>query len=212
MTRYEALQVIKETGIIVILRNPPGDVVKIARALYEGGIRAMEITVDTPGSLDTVAAIAKDVPEMLIGSGTVLDAETARLALLAGAKFLVTPALSKEPIVLATRYDTLIIPGVLTPTEMFQASEWGALAVKLFPASTVGPEYIRHVRGPLSHVPIVPTGGIDIHNAAAYIEAGATALGLGSTIVNREDAERGDYQAITERARQCIDIVQEARS
>lgn len=211
MTRYETLQVIQETGVVVILRNPPGDVVKLAKALYRGGIRVMEITVDSPGALESVATIAKEVPEMIIGSGTVLDAETARLALLAGAQFLVTPVLSKEPITLATRYDTLIIPGVFTPTELYRAAEWGALAVKLFPANAVGPEYIRNVRGPLPHIPIVATGGIGMEDVAAYIRAGANALGLGSAIVEYDAITRENYEVITERARQCIDLVKRSR-
>lgn len=211
MNRYDALHRIAESGVIAILRAPGGDVVAIARALWDGGVRAVEITADTPGALHAIEALRSSLPEALVGVGTVLDAATARLALLAGAQFIVTPTLSEAVIHTANRYGTLVIPGTFTPTEILRAYEMGAPAVKVFPASVLGPDYIRHVRGPLPHIPMIPTGGVEVHNAAAFIAAGATAVGLGSSLVKRSDVQAGAWGAITERARAAVEAVRAAR-
>lgn len=211
MSRYDTLQRIEATGVVAILRAPKGDLLEIARALLAGGVEAIEITADTPGVMEAIDRLVTELPQALVGVGTVLDAETARLALLAGAAFLVTPALTPDVIAMGTRYDKLVIPGTFTPTEMLNAYELGAPAVKVFPAAALGPDYIRHVRGPFSQIPMIPTGGVELSNAGEFIAAGAIAVGLGGSLVRRSDAESGDYAAITERARRAIEAVQAAR-
>lgn len=211
MNRYKMLQAIQEAGLIAILRAPQGDVVELAKALVAGGVRALEVTADTPGFNDEIARLRKEVPEALVGVGTVFDAETARAAMLAGAQFTITPVLCRDTIELAVRYDHLVVPGTLTPTEMFQAFQWGAPAVKLFPASSLGPDYIRHVRGPLGQIPIIPTGGIDLSNVGDFIAAGAAAVGLGGSLVKRTDGVDGNYAVVTERAKAFVEAVAAAR-
>lgn len=211
MSRYDTLHQIERTGIVAILRRPPGDIVAIARALVDGGVKVLEVTADTPGVVELMRRLATEVDGAIVGMGTVLDAETARTAILSGAEFLVCPTLSAEVIATANRYDKLVLPGVFTPTEMLRAYELGAQAVKVFPAASLGPDFIKHVRGPLGQIPMIPTGGIDLNNAGAFIAAGAIAVALGSSLVKPYEAEKNLYEAISTRARQAIEVVRNAR-
>lgn len=211
MSRYDTLDQIERTGVVAILRKPPGDIVQIAKALVEGGVKVIEVTADTPGVMEMIGRLKEEVEDAVVGVGTVLDAETARLAILSGAEFIVCPTLSADVIAVGTRYDKLVLPGTFTPTEMLHAYELGAPAVKVFPASILGADFIKHVRGPLPQIPMVPTGGIDLNNAGSFIAAGAVAVGLGSSLVKKYEVEKGNYEAISERARQAVDVVRSAR-
>lgn len=211
MSRYDTLHLVERTGVVAILRKPPGDIVQIAKALVDGGVTVLEVTADTPDFLNALRRLKDEVEGATVGVGTVLDAETARLAILSGAEFIVCPTLSAAVIEVGTRYDKLVLPGAFTATEILRAWELGAPAVKVFPAATLGPEFIKHVRGPLPQVPMIPTGGVDLNNAGAFIAAGAAAVGLGGSLVRKAEVETGNYAAVSERARQAVDVVRSAR-
>lgn len=208
MNRFQVLQRITDCGVVAILRSPGGDVVEIAAALREAGVEALEVTIDTPEALSMIEKLRSTFDDLAIGVGTVLDPETAKAAIGAGAQFIVTPTLDVKTIEMANRYDRLIIPGVYTPTEILTAFQAGAPALKLFPAVSLGPEYIRQVRAPLPQVPLIPTGGVNLENAAAFIKAGAAALGLGSSLIGRGE---NPPEKITEGARQFVEAVRMAR-
>lgn len=193
---------IEETGIVGIVRGASADVViEVVDALRRGGVDVVEITADTDGVADLLADVAASFgDEVTLGAGTVLDAPTARAVLMNGASFVVTPTVNPAVIETANRYGAPSLPGAYTPTEAIEAYEAGADAVKVFPTSTGGPDHVRAIRGPLPQVPLVPTGGVSTADAAAYFEAGATALGVGSSLVDLEAAERGDYGTITANA------------
>jgi len=211
MSRYDTLHLVERTGVVAILRKPPGDIVQMAKALVDGGVTVLEVTADTPDFLNALRRLKDEVEGATVGVGTVLDAETARLAILSGAEFIVCPTLSAAVIEVGTRYDKLVLPGAFTPTEILRAWELGAPAVKVFPAATLGPEFIKHVRGPLPQVPMIPTGGVDLNNAGAFIAAGAAAVGLGGSLVRKAEVETGNYAAVSERARQAVNVVRSAR-
>jgi 2-dehydro-3-deoxyphosphogluconate aldolase/(4S)-4-hydroxy-2-oxoglutarate aldolase len=193
---------------------PTEDVCRVVEAILDGGVTSVEITANTDGFLDQLSAVAPVVADRggVLGAGTVLDPETAVAALDAGASFVVTPTLNEAVVETCNRYGVVSIPGVLTPTEALSAVEAGADACKIFPASSVGPAHVRSVRGPLSQIPLVPTGGVGPENAAAYFEAGATALGVGSSIAPDEAVRTGDLERITDNARTLVDIATEYRA
>ncbi len=207
------LEAIHQSGIIVVFRALPPDVaVQTAKALYKEGIRVVEVTVDSPGALETIETLAQEMPnDVMVGAGTVLDAPAAAAAIRAGAQFLFAPNLNVDVIKTANRYGRIAIPGVMTPTEMVNAAEAGALAVKLFPANVLGTEFIKQVRAPLPHIPIIPTGGINEENVARFIEAGAFAVGVGASLI-RDDPQNGRMQAVQDRARRLVEAVAAARS
>jgi 2-dehydro-3-deoxyphosphogluconate aldolase / (4S)-4-hydroxy-2-oxoglutarate aldolase len=208
-----SLERIVDGGVVAVLRGvTEGTVHEIAGALADGGVTAVEVTADTPGAMRMIEELSTSLPrETAVGVGTVLDSETARAASLAGAEFVITPTLDREVIETANRYGQIVMPGIFTPTEALRAYEAGADAVKLFPASSVGPGHIKSIHGPLGQIPIVPTGGVDLENAAEYIEAGALAVGAGSALVSDEIVEREDWDALTERAREFVGTVEAAR-
>ncbi|MBN2910832.1 bifunctional 4-hydroxy-2-oxoglutarate aldolase/2-dehydro-3-deoxy-phosphogluconate aldolase [Polycladomyces sp. WAk] len=209
-----SIEKIKENGIIAIIRgHRPEDIVSIVGALHEGGVRTVEITMDTPGIGDVIERVLAEFGrEMLIGAGTVLDPESARLALMAGARFIFSPSLNVETIRMAKRYGAISIPGVLTPTEILTAYEQGADAVKVFPISVLGPEYLKAVRDPLPHIPIIPTGGITLHNIGAYFQNGVIAVGLGGALVPKTTRVDSVYlQELKRRAAQFVDSVRQVR-
>jgi len=211
--RHRAVGRIVEGGVVAVLRDVDADeVVPVARAVVEGGVRAVEVTADTPGAMDQVAAVAEDLGDVaLVGAGTVLDAETARAALLAGSAFVVSPSFHRDVVEVCNRYGAPVVPGVATPTEAVEAYAAGADLVKLFPAAALGPAYLAALQGPLSQIPVMPTGGIDAANAGAFVEAGAVAVGAGSSIVDADAMARGDLEAVTERARALVEAVDSAR-
>jgi len=203
---------ILETGIVAIIRGIEADVCnEVVRALAAGGVKTIEITANTPGAVEMIREISDEVDDVVIGAGTVLDDETARAVQLAGAEFVVTPAVNTDVIETCNRYGTPIATGVMTPTEAVTATEAGADFCKLFPASTTGPGHVSAINGPLPQVPIVPTGGISLDNAAAFFEAGAVALGVGSAIVDEEAIDAGEFDVLTETASEFVALAEEHR-
>lgn len=195
--------------VVAVVRLDSGDqLIKVAEALKAGGISAIEFTVPTPNSLEMIKQAASHFgDEVIMGAGTVLDPETARAAILSGAQFIVTPAFNPKTIELCRRYGKPIIPGALTPTEILTAWEAGADMVKVFPADAMGPGYIKAVLAPLPQIRLVPTGGVSAENAAQFLKAGATALGVGGNLVNKQAVARGDWAAITAEAQKLVQAV-----
>lgn len=177
---------IKDTGIIAVLRNlDPDNAIEVAKTLVNNGVNVLEITMETPNAISIIESINSEFQKTaVVGAGTVLDSETARTAIIAGAQFIFSPTVNIETIRMTKRYGLVSIPGALTPTEILEAYENGADAVKVFPVRTLGPSYLKDIKGPLPHIPLVPTGGIDIHNIQEYFEAGAVAVGVGSSLVD----------------------------
>lgn len=213
MKKQEVLTPLSETGVVAIARGAESDsLLEVVDALLEGGIRVFEITADSPAAPEQIERVATEFgDEIAVGAGTVLDTETARACQLAGAEFLVTPTLSTDVIRTGNRYGTPVIPGVMTPTEALTATEAGADLCKLFPASTLGPTHVSAVQGPLGQIPLVPTGGVSLDNAAEFFEHGAAAVGVGSALVDDEAIENDDYEKLTETAAQLIEIAQTHR-
>jgi 2-dehydro-3-deoxyphosphogluconate aldolase / (4S)-4-hydroxy-2-oxoglutarate aldolase len=214
MTKEETSKRIVEIGIVPVVRaSTPKQALLAAEAVFAGGVPVVEITMTVPGAIDVIAELAKTAgKEILIGAGTVLDAQTAQRCLDAGAEFLVSPGFDLETVQLAKRLGTLIMAGALTPTEVIAAWKAGSDFVKIFPCGSVGgPKYIKALKAPLPQVPMVPTGGVNLHTAAEFIRAGAEALGIGGELVSAAALKSGNTREITEAARQYVAIVAEAR-
>ena len=206
MSYSRCLECINTTGIIAILRASSSDsLLKAAEALHAGGVLAIEVTLTTPGALEVIReAQQKLSQEIYFGAGSVLDPETTRAAIFAGANFIVAPSLNLDVIKLCRRYSIPVIPGAFTPTEIVTAWEAGADLIKIFPASVGGPEMIKALKAPLPQIDLVPVGGVEISNTASFFRAGAAAVGVGSSLVNDPLLSRGDYDEITSRAKQFI--------
>ncbi|WP_050032219.1 bifunctional 4-hydroxy-2-oxoglutarate aldolase/2-dehydro-3-deoxy-phosphogluconate aldolase [Halorubrum halophilum] len=203
---------IREGGVVAILRGvDPESAIDVADAVVDGGVTALEVTADTPNVAETISALSDRFDDVLVGAGTVLDAETARTVQLAGAEFLVTPTVDGGVIETGNRYGTPVATGAFTPTEAVRAYEAGADFVKVFPAKTGGPDHVAALGGPLPQIPLVPTGGVGPANAGEYIEAGAAAVGVGSAIVDDDSVANEEYEAIAENARRTVDAVAAAR-
>lgn len=201
-----------ETGIVAIIRGIEPEVCnEVVNAIAEGGVKTIEITANTPNALDMIQEASDEFDDIAIGAGTVLDPETARAVQLAGAEFVVTPSINADVIKACKRYGTPIATGVMTPTEAVKATEAGSDFCKLFPASTTGPEHVSAISSPLPQVSIVPTGGVSLDNAAAFFNAGAVALGVGSAIVDQEAIEAGNFDLLTETARKFVALAEEHR-
>lgn len=213
MEKHEKLELIRETGIIAIMRaQSPNQLIAAADAIKGGGVRVIEVTMTTPGALDVIAmASAKYGSDVLFGAGSVLDAETARAAILAGAGFVVAPTLSLDTIAMCRRYSIPVMPGCYTPTEALTAWEAGADMIKLFPAGFGGPGLVKALLAPLPQLEIVPVGGVDLDTAVHFIQAGAAALGVGSSLIDQKVLNAGDMDLLTERARAFVRAVQIAR-
>lgn len=203
-----------DCGVIAVLRtDSPGQLVSTASALAEGGIVSVEVTMTTPGALDVVREAVRELKgNAILGVGSVLDAQTARAAILAGAEFIVSPVLDPDMILLVNRYGKVSIPGAFTPTEILEAWEAGADAVKVFPASLGGPDYLKAIKGPLPQVKLVPTGGVTLENAGEFISAGAEMIAAGGNLAPPKEINTGKFDAITARARQFVKAVAAARS
>lgn len=214
MDRTKLLNGIIESGVVAIVRLSSSDsLLRVAEAIASGGVRHIEFTMTTPGALQTLDSVsAKLGDEVVMGAGTVLDPETARAAILAGARFIVAPNLNPEVITICHRYGVVCMPGALTPTEILQAWEWGADIVKVFPADSFGPAYIRAVRAPLPQVRLAPVGGVSAGNTADYVRAGASCVGVGSSLVNDRLIAQADWASLTARARAFVEAVAEGRS
>lgn len=213
MSKEVSLKRILDVGVIAIVRlDSAGQLGQVARAIKAGGADIIEFTMTTPGALDVIAASARDFgDEVLLGAGTVLDAETARAAILAGAQFIVSPTLNPATVELCHRYSVIAMPGTFSPTEILTAWELGADLVKVFPAGAGGPGYIKDVLAPLPQVLLVPTGGVNLQNAADYIQAGAAAVAVGSSLVNNKLVAAGNFGALTETASGLVAAVRQAR-
>ena len=213
MSRHENLQRVLDRGLVAIIRADSSEqLVSVARALYEGGVDIIEVTFTTPGVVEVISAVKKELGKhVLVGAGTVLDPETARTAILAGAEFLVSPSVNLDVIKLALRYDKGIMPGAYTPTEVLTAWEAGADIVKLFPADIGGPAYLKALKGPLPQVRIMPTGGVNLQTLKEFVKAGACAVGLGGQLVEKDAVERGDFARISSLASQYVELMKQAR-
>lgn len=213
MGREQHAQWIERTGLIAIVRlDSSAALVQAAKAIAAGGVSVIEFTLTTPGALRTIEEAVRVLGgEALIGAGTVLDAESARAAMLAGAEFIVAPTLSLDVITMCHRYDKVVIPGAYTPTEILSAWEHGADFVKVFPAEIGGPAYLKAVRAPLPQVKLIPVGGVSVETAGAFIRAGAAALGVGSNLVDRKAVSEGRFAQLTAAAQALSQAVAEAR-
>jgi 2-dehydro-3-deoxyphosphogluconate aldolase/(4S)-4-hydroxy-2-oxoglutarate aldolase len=200
-------------GVVAIVRlDDYSSAVEMVKALQAGGIEAVEFTYTNPRAGAAIAAAADALgDEVAIGAGTALDPETARAAILQGASFIVTPTLNVDTIRLCNRYSVPTVIGSFTPTEILTAWEHGATFVKVFPASSVGPRYLKDVRGPLPQVRLIPTGGVTLENAGEFIRAGASAVAVGSNLVDARSVADGAWATLTERARAFVDAVAVAR-
>jgi 2-dehydro-3-deoxyphosphogluconate aldolase/(4S)-4-hydroxy-2-oxoglutarate aldolase len=213
MTKSEAIKRVLEIGIIPVVRaESAAQALAAAEAVCAGGVPIVEVTMTVPGALEVIAQLCKSVGrEVLIGAGTVLDAESARRCLDAGAQFLVSPGLNLETVKLAQEAGIMVMPGALTPTEVITAWQAGADFVKVFPCGAVGgPQYIKALKGPLPQVPMIPTGGVNLKTAAEFIQAGAAALGIGGELVSLAALRSGNTQKITEAAKRYVEIIHEA--
>jgi len=215
MDKQQVRERIVETGVVPVVRaSSEREARTAADAVCEGGIPIVEITMTVPGAVEVIRELAKSRPaDVLVGAGTVLNAEAARRCLDAGAQFLVSPGLNLQVIQLALAEGKLMMAGALTPTEVITAWEAGADFVKVFPCSQVGgAKYIKALRGPLPQVPLVPTGGVNLHTAAEFLEAGAAALGVGGELVDADALRTGKPAIIVENSRKFLAIVKEARA
>src|SRR2546429_3939166 len=208
MSKETQLRQVLDCGIVAVVRSPDSaQLVEVVRALADGGVTVVEITMTVPDALDVVRQVRRALGDrVLLGAGTVLDAETARAALLAGAEYLVAPTVNLDVIRLCRRYDKLVMPGAFTPTEILTAWEAGADIVKVFPADVFGPAFFKAMRGPLPQVRLMPTGGVDLTTAADYLRAGACCLGVGGQLVDPKLIAAGDFDGLRELARKYAAI------
>jgi 2-dehydro-3-deoxyphosphogluconate aldolase/(4S)-4-hydroxy-2-oxoglutarate aldolase len=214
MNRDVILRSIVETGVVPVVRTSSAESAVLAiGAVYRGGIRAAEITMTVPGAIKALEKLADAFGDKLVlGAGTVLDPETARMCMLAGAQFFVTPALNLKTIEMAKRYSKIIMPGALTPTEVVTAWEAGADFVKVFPCGAMGgAKYIKALKAPLPHIEMVPTGGVSLENTAEFLKAGAAAVAVGAELIDAKTISEGRYEVFEERARHFLAQVEKAR-
>ncbi|WP_145034678.1 bifunctional 4-hydroxy-2-oxoglutarate aldolase/2-dehydro-3-deoxy-phosphogluconate aldolase [Caulifigura coniformis] len=214
MSRDAHMKRVLDSGLVAIIRSPSSDVlVDVAEALVAGGIEVMEVTFTVPNALEVLAAVRKKLGDrILLGAGTVLDTETCRAALLAGAEFIVTPTVNPAVIEMCRRYDKVIMPGGFTPTEVLTAWEAGADAVKIFPAEIGGPSLLRALKGPFPQIRMLPTGGVNLDTLNDFVKAGACAVGLGSALVEKSAIEQKNFSRITDLAKQYVAAMTKARA
>lgn len=207
MSKLETLSRIKEIGIVAVVRAKDAkEAIEFSKGCIDGGVNAIEITFTIPNALEVFRELREELPEeVILGAGTVLDVTTARLAIMNGAKFIVSPAFDKDVAVLCNRYQIPYIPGCVTPTEIVTALEIGVDVIKVFPGSLTGHSYIKAIHGPMPYVNLMPTGGVDIDNVQDWFKAGVFAVGVGSALV------KGSREEITEKSKQYIAKIQEVR-
>jgi len=214
MEKAAVLRELREIGLVPVLRaDSVEQAMALADAIAAGGVTVLEVTMTVPGAIEVMRRLAEQRPEILIGAGTVLDPETARMCILEGAQFVVSPALNVATIEMCHRYSVAVLPGALTPTEIVTAWQAGADVVKVFPASAMGgPKYLASLKGPLPQIEMIPTGGVMLGTAAEFLEAGAFALGVGSDLVAAKMIAEGRPEVITEIARKYLEIVRTFRA
>ncbi len=215
MTRSECVHSLEESGIVAVIRaNKSVDLYGVAKALIEGGVRGLEITMTTPFAVDVIKELSQKFEaddKILIGAGTVLDAATAQAVIHAGAKFIVSPVLKRELIETAHRYDRAVFPGALTPTEILQAWEYGADVVKVFPAGQFGPSYFKDIHGPLPQIKLTPTGGVNLQNTAEFIRNGACFVGVGTALLDKKMIAEHNWKALADHAAKFVEAVKAGR-
>ncbi len=213
MPATDPLRRVLDTGIVAIIRAPSGELLAdVAEALVAGGIDVMEVTFTIPGAIRVLEQVADRLGDrVLLGAGTVLDTETARAAILAGAEFIVSPSTNIDVIGVCKRYSKLSMPGAFTPTEVIAAWQAGADVVKIFPSDVHGPKYLKALRGPYPHVRMMPTGGVTLETAADFLKAGACALGVGGSLVESRALADRDLARIETLSRRFVDAVRQAR-
>lgn len=214
-SRECVLENIRETGVVPVIRlEDARKLAEIGAALRSGGVKCMEITMTVPGAIGVLETVSKTLAGDVfsVGMGTVLDAETARMAILAGATFIVSPIVSSPIIEMCKRYSVAVIPGAMTPTEAFVGWQAGADIVKIFPAGVGGPRFLLDMKGPFPQINLMPTGGVNFETAAEYIKAGAYAVGVGGALVSQEIIKSGDYEALRNNAQRLRKIIADARS
>ena len=208
------LQEIINCGVVAIVRVASAqEAVEVCMAVAKGGVKPIEVTMTVPGAIDAIKefkSVVKD--EVLVGAGTVLDPETARAVILAGAEFVVSPTLNLEVIEVCRRYSKIVIPGTFTPTEILTAWETGADIVKVFPATVGGPQYFRDIKGPLPQIRLMPTGGVNLENTPDFIRAGAVAVAAATSLVDKKAVSERNFDLITEAAKKFVEAVKLARA
>jgi len=215
MNKSEVLNKIRAIGVVPVVRASSADeALRVVDAIREGGVPVLEITMTVPGAVQVIEEIVKrHGNDVLVGAGTVLDPETARACILAGAQFVVSPALNLDTIEMCRRYSIGIMPGALTPTEVITAWQAGADVVKVFPCGAMGgASYLKSLKAPFPQVELIPTGGVSLKTAADFIAAGAMALGVGADLVDTKAIKEGNPSKVTEAARQYVEIVRQARA
>lgn len=212
LPRHAVVSKIVEAGLVAVVRADSSEqAARIADACIKGGVAAIEITFTVPGAAETIKdlAAAYKSGEIIIGAGTVLDPETARIAILAGAQYVVSPSVNLDTIRLCNRYQVPVMPGAATIKEIVEAMEAGADIVKVFPGETLGPAFVKAVKGPLPQAPLMPTGGVSLDNVAEWIKAGCVAVGVGGNLT--AGAKKGDWQSITDLGREFVAKIRAAR-
>ncbi len=213
MSREKTLDRILEGGIVAVVRSESSEpLVNVIRALAEGGVTAAEVTFTVPDAVEVIRQVRREVGDaVVLGAGTVLDPETARAAILAGAEYIVAPTVNLDVIRLCRRYDKVVMPGAFSPTEVLTAWEAGADVVKVFPADVGGPSYLKALRGPLPQIRLMPTGGVDLTTAENFLKAGACCLGVGSALVDPKAISSNDFARIRDLAAQYAAVVRQFR-
>jgi 2-dehydro-3-deoxyphosphogluconate aldolase / (4S)-4-hydroxy-2-oxoglutarate aldolase len=210
-TINEALEILYEDGVCAVIRHiREQDLGNFVDAIRRGGIRSIEVTLNTHNALWMIRQLAND-SNLLVGAGTVMDGESARNAINAGAQFIVSPHFSEEVMRVGVENSRLTIPGAYTPTEIVVAHQFGAKMIKVFPAGTLGPDYFRSVRGPLPDIAFMATGGIGVENIQEFIASGVTTVGIGGSLASKKELANGNWSVIKERANQFIQNVKKAR-
>lgn len=214
MYKWDKLKFIEQNGVVAVVRKiDPTVVMEVTEAIVKGGIKVLEVTVDSEDSFNTIRRLKEKYnTSILVGAGTVLDKETAKQAIEAKADFIFSPILDIDTIQLTNRYGRISIPGVYTPTEIVQAYSAGADILKVFPATKLGPGYFKDMRGPLPHIPLMPTGGVSLENMTEFLNNGAVAVGIGSALFDKKLIENRDFDQITEIARQYVEKFNEVKA
>lgn len=212
-SRESTVKTIQDLGVVAVIRmKDAGRLRAVIDAIAEGGVRAIEVTMSVPGAVGLIAQLAPALPSsILFGAGTVIDAATARAVIDAGARFIVSPVFRREVIDVCHERDIVVAPGCFSPTEILDAHEYGADVVKVFPATALGPSYIKDIRAPLPQVRLMPTGGVTLDNAGEWIRAGAVAVGVGSALLDAKAVEEGRFDVLVNNARRIVASVASAR-
>jgi 2-dehydro-3-deoxyphosphogluconate aldolase / (4S)-4-hydroxy-2-oxoglutarate aldolase len=213
-TKEQMFKAVADAGVVAVIRAQSKDqLLDIAKALLDGGVPAIEVTMSTPKAVDGIEMLAdKYGDQAVVGVGTVIDAATCADAIHAGAQFIVSPAFDPEIVATTKRYGKISIPGAFTPTEILRAWTAGADVVKVFPSTTLGPGYFKDILAPLPQLKLTPTGGVDQKNAGDWIKAGAVFVGAGSSLVTKDAMSKGDWASITSNAKAFVDVIKTARA